>query len=120
MEINELKQNLEPALKHIDLLCQGYCIQVIPEYRSILNKVCDQINTKKSWREDIDEILFLLKKDSRSIKAYHYDMAKQFKDKFLNIAKYEILPQLKLFCAKNPDIALEDFRPLFEIRISKG
>jgi len=120
MGTDELKKKLEPAMRHVDLLCKGFSVEVTPPYRSVLNKVCQNFENKKTWQQEIRELLFTIQTNKSVAKASSvYPLVKQFKDKFIQIAKTEIVPELKLFCKKNPDIEIEDFRPLFEIRIKQ-
>jgi hypothetical protein len=119
MKINELKNNLESAMRHVELLCKGFSVEVTPSYRSVLDKVCTHIETKHSWRQDMEQLLFVINGNNvKSALAFSSsELLKQFKTKFIKIAKDEIVPELKKFCAKNSDIHVEDFRPLFDIKI---
>jgi len=120
MGIDELKKKLEPAMRHVDLLCKGFSVEATPSYRSVLNTVCQNFEKKKTWQQEIREILFAVQTNKSIAKASSvYPLVTQFKDKFIHIAKTEIIPEIKLFCKKNPDIEIEDFRPLFEIRIKQ-
>lgn len=121
MNIEELKLKLLPAVKHIELLCEGFSVKVCPPYRGVLDRVCKQIEDNVTNIKQVNHILFLLKQSEGSLViGIEGSILRQFKEKFLEIAKREMLPEIKKFCKANPEIDIKSFRGLFEIKIEKS
>ena len=137
MNLMQLKSKLFPAIRHIEILCKGFSVIVEPPYKEVLDTVCVNIeNGLKNTNRDIEEILFKLSPQGRKIKTLsakkdsvwvkdntkepHEHTVKQFKEKFIKIAKTEMIPVLKEYCRKNPIVDIGEFRPLFDIKITIG
>ncbi len=121
MNIEELKLKLLPAVKHIELLCQGFSVTVVPPYRGVLDKVCKQVETNVTNVRQVNHILFLLEKSEGSlVVGVEGSILRQFKEKFLEILKREMIPEIRKFCKANPEIDIKSFRGLFEIKIEKS
>lgn len=115
MTIEQLRLKLTPALKHIELLCDGFSVKSIPPYKDVLEKVCKDIEEKQTQK--IDAIHFIFQRAHGAVIAIEGSILKQFKEKFINIAKYEMIPEIKKFCRANPEIKIDSFRGLFEIKL---
>lgn len=121
MNVEELKLKLLPAVKHIDLLCKGFSVSVVPPYRDVFDKVCKQIEDNVTNVKQVNRILFLLEKAEGSlVVGVEGSILRQFKDKFLEIVKREMIPEIKKFCKANPEVDIKSFRGLFEIKIEKS
>lgn len=116
MTIDDLKTNLQPAMHSIDTLCKGFSVEVKPPYQKILDKVCSDIKARKQYYENLKRVVFLIKK-SQAVLALEGSLAKQFKNKFIEIAKKSMIPEIRKFCKIHPEVDIEEFRPLFEIKI---
>lgn len=120
MNIDDLKLKLVPAVKHVELLCDGFSVNVAPPYKEVFNDVLKLIESKRIWDNGIKRLIFLIEtKTKANVRASSENVVKQFKEKFISICKEEMIPELKKFCKLNPDVDIDDFRPLFNIKIVK-
>jgi hypothetical protein len=121
MNIEELKLKLLPAVKHIELLCEGFSVKVCPPYKEVLDRVCKQVENSVTNVKEVNRILFILKQSEGSlVVGVEGSILRQFKEKFLEILKREMIPEIKKFCKANPEIDIKSFRELFEIKIEKS
>lgn len=123
--MEDLKKAFKDTARQVDLLCDGFNVRMEPQWSKLSAKILQEV---KEWQKgkplrDALKIeppfLFYPAYISKAVTATLPEkILKQFHDKFLDIIKTSLMPDLKKYKKENPDLDVNIFRPLLTVKLA--
>lgn len=109
-----LQSELKQAQRQVDLLCTGFGVKLSPSWDEIINDVIENIKTHK---KQISPPYVFFSRNFSLADTIPRTIFNQFREKFLTIVRECVLPAIKKYKDKNPDIDVNVFKPLLTVKI---